>query len=98
RVFYSLSLHDALPIWPAAISAAFATPRPSGSRRPSLPRYRESGRTRHGARNRGSRGTDLAVARGKWRGDGRQAETGHQAHRASRSEEHTSELQSLAYL
>src|SRR2546423_9989726 len=71
---YTLSLHDALPIWAAR---AFAR---TGDQRPARP-----GDRRHQVRQ-------LRPAR-RQEGLQRQAEL-----RAARSEEHTSELQSLAYL
>src|SRR5205823_13967154 len=71
---YTLSLHDALPIWPRAPAAAR---RGCGERRRS---YRSAGRRRSVRwRARPARATALVPP-------------------ARRSEEHTSELQSLAYL
>src|SRR2546425_6283452 len=69
---YTLSLHDALPIYPAS------APRPVGGRRlRPADRLRQRRQPPAGARHRARQGD---------------------RHPLRRSEEHTSELQSLAYL
>src|SRR3712207_6942730 len=79
---YTLSLHDALPIWRRA-------PRRRGSRPRRRSGRSRAARSRRRARARGSRAR-AARARPSARG-GRRGGRG-------RSEEHTSELQSRQYL
>src|SRR5262245_62995530 len=80
---YTLSLHDALPIWNQGAAA--------GNRRP-----------RHGGRDRagGRRGRRLEDRRPRTGQSAQQEERpdGRDARRRHRSEEHTSELQSLRHL
>src|SRR5205823_10025416 len=83
---YTLSLHDALPIWRQCRPAAQAccVRRDVASPRAAAPRHGScAGECRASRSNRGS----------PCRSDGRT-----DRYLAARSEEHTSELQSLAYL
>src|SRR3989441_1874320 len=80
---YTLSLHDALPI------SVWGHPRWRRSRGP-----RSSDRLPREARDGGRRRRDLPHLQPGHRGPGRHARD----RAAHRSEEHTSELQSLAYL
>src|SRR5205823_11694325 len=86
---YTLSLHDALPIWASRSRCAVSAERTSSSTASACPELRAvltnspKGRT---SPRRLHRGADATKAR-IWR-----------IPLAPRSEEHTSELQSLAYL
>src|SRR5687767_15738725 len=78
--FYTLSLHDALPISVAVVITPTARGRPPARSGPSVRGPRRPRRWCGGTRRPRGRGR---VRRGR---------------RVPRSEEHTSELQSLAYL
>src|SRR5262249_62373006 len=81
---YTLSLHDALPIWDSQETRAKRGQKAGRSKEPQARKEEEGARTTRG-RFRAPAGHQLCQSRAR-------------SHRDARSEEHTSELQSLTNL